>query len=151
MKLTRLLLSVFALGLLVFAGCASAPKISRVTVFVTDIKPAGDHLVLSLRYANDNTIPLVLARSTHALSFDGDTVGRIVSQQPVGLPPLASATQEIELPGEIAAQIRKLARKADEPMAYVVESKLTFQFTDDVVVQTTSNKGRLSPERVPIR
>ena len=151
MKLTRFLLPLLALGLLVFAGCASGPKISRITVFVTDIKPVGDTLVLSLRYANDNTIPLVLSRSVHAIALDGETIGRIVSEQPVGLPPLASATQEIELPGEISAQIRKLARKADEPMSYVVESKLTFQFTDDTLVQTTVNKGHLAPERIPVR
>jgi hypothetical protein len=96
--LPRALLGVL---LLVLAACASAPRVpERLSVGLVDLRPLEStafesRLVLVVRVTNASLEPLRLTGSRHHLALNGRALGTAVSPEPLEIPALSSATQEL--------------------------------------------------------
>jgi LEA14-like dessication related protein len=85
---------------LFLGGCASAGKLGGISVTVAGIQSAQPSLfetqaVVTLRYLNENVVPIGLSGSRHKLYLNGTLVGQAVSNKAVGLPQLAAATETV--------------------------------------------------------
>ena len=143
---------VLALGLtvsLLLAGCGSGFKLTGVTVSLVDIKPAASTVfessaVVTLRYANDNVIPIGLSGSSHKIYLNGSYVGKALSQQPVGLAALATTTQDVTVRFENLALMRPLlALRERQTASYKIDSVLYVTSGEEKLNIKTSSSGSL--------
>jgi hypothetical protein len=142
--------AALVLGLICLPGCSSAPKFAHIGVRVTEIKPAaGNGLVLSLKFISSNTLPLIAAKADYTLALNGQRIGEIHSTDPVGIPPLGSATQDVPVPAALVEPIRRLAA-ADGGAAYDLASTLFIVWDDDTASYKTSSEGRLELKTQPM-
>lgn len=137
--------AALVLGLICLAGCSSAPRFAYIGVRATEIKPAaGNGLVLSLRFTSSNTLPLIAAKADYTLMLNGQRIGSIHSTEPVGIPPLASATQDVPVPTALVEPIRRLAAADAGPTSYDLASTLFIVWDDDTASYKTSSEGKLA-------
>lgn len=136
MKLPRFWFCAFALVSLLLAGCSGGFRPGGVTVAIVDFKPTEASLlessgILTLRYTNENVAPLGFSGSKHKLYLNGSYVGTAVSDQPFGVPPLNSVTQDVTVRFENLALIKQLMALGDSATAsYRIESVL-YQTVDE--------------------
>ena len=130
-------------GLLSLAGCSS-PRLDHIAVRVEDIKPAGDNLVLTLRFINTNNIPLVISSASHTLTLNGQRVGSVNNKIAVGVPPLGTTTQDTQLSATLAKSIRTLTARDPSQTTYQLESSLQIAWEDDTVTYKTGSRGNLA-------
>lgn len=136
MKLPRFWFCAFALVSLLLAGCSGGFRPGGVTVAIVDFKPTEASLlessgILTLRYTNENVAPLGFSGSKHKLYLNGSYVGTAVSDQPFGVPPLNSVTQNVTVRFENLALIKQLIALGDSATAsYRIESVL-YQTVDE--------------------
>ncbi len=112
MNTLRRCLPLFVLPFLFFAGC-STPRPSEIIVTLVDIRPTSATVlestaVLTLRLTSENIAPLGFSGSSHKLYLNGDFVGRAVSDEPFGIPPLNSVTREVTVHIENLSLLRQL-------------------------------------------
>jgi LEA14-like dessication related protein len=146
---TRTLLTLLAsLTLLLhLSGCAGTGKLGGVNVSVVDVRSAEPALletkaVVTLRYLNENVVPIGISGSRHRLSINGTSVGQAVSNAPVGLPPLSTATQEVTLLIDNLAVVSMLQELSRRPQAsYRIESTLFVEAGDDRLDIKTQSEG----------
>ncbi len=108
-----LLLLLPALGPL--AGCASLgliePEVTLVNLEFTDLTLFETSGVFTVRLANENPEPLVVDGGVYNLYLGGWKIGKGLSDRRLEVPPLSTATDEIELHLSnlaIATQLRSI-------------------------------------------
>jgi len=115
---------------LAVTGCSGGGKPGGVTETIVDFRPteaslAEGRAVMKLRFTNENVSPLGFSSSTHKLYLNGSYVGKAVGDQPFGIPPLNSVTQDETVHLENVALVRQLMASRDtQTAAYRLESVL---------------------------
>jgi LEA14-like dessication related protein len=128
-------------------GCGSSYNLGGITVSIVNFVPAGAALLessgtMTLRYTNENTIPIGLSGGVHKIYFNGSYVGKAVSKQPLGLAPLSTATQDVTVNFENLALVKQLVAMRDQQNAsYRVESILYLTSGEENLNIKTSNTG----------
>lgn len=129
MKPFRPYLVLLALVSLVLAGCGGT-RPTGISVSLVNFRPTDSTLlesrgVLTVRYTNENISPLGYSGSTHKVFLNGTYVGKAVSDQPFGVPPLNTVTQDIPIQFENLALVQQLLTMRDRTtVAYRLESVL---------------------------
>jgi len=154
MKSIWLKLLPFCLGFLVLCGCATNLHLSGISVTATDFRPTSASLLetqaaLTLRYTNENVLPIAFSGSTHKLYLNGSYVGKAVSKEPLGLPSLNTGTQTVTVFLENLAMIQnvqKLAQNQTSVFTYRLESVLFVEAGEahDTVKVTSTGQLDLS-------
>ncbi|QYM79296.1 LEA type 2 family protein [Horticoccus luteus] len=132
---------------LVIAGCTSVPRLGGITVHLVDLRPSAvapleTTAVMTLRYTNENVIALGFSGGTHRLFINGKFVGKAVSDQPIGLAPMTTATQDVTVYLDNGALLRQLAQVArDGAVHYRLESSLAQTIGDRKNQINTSSEG----------
>lgn len=117
-------------SVLVLSGCLSTPKLRNVSVSLVDVKSAQPALletqiVATVRYANENVVPIGVTGSRHNLYLNNTYIGKALSNAPVGLRDLSTNTQEITFIVSNVKVLNELRALADRPQAsYRLESVL---------------------------
>jgi len=130
MKLTWLKFVSFCVGVLLLAGCSTDLHLGGISITVTDFKPISATLLetqaaLTLRYSNENVVPIAFSGGTHKLYLNGTYVGKSVSKEPLGLPSLNTATQTVTVYLENLAIIQKAQSMGqNSTISYRLESVL---------------------------
>lgn len=138
MTFTRLLTVCVLLCGLFTAGCATRTSIGEVSVTLVDIKPAGSTLlesraIMTLRYINENVIPVAFAGSNHKLYLNGTYVGKAVNSQAIGLAPTSTATQEVAVFFDNLQLIKQLANMGQtRTVSYKLESSMIYKKGDEI-------------------
>jgi LEA14-like dessication related protein len=127
--------AVIALVSVLLSGCTSRRpegiSVSLVSFRPTDASLLESRGVLTLRYLNENIFPLGYSGSKHKLYLNGKYVGTAVSDQPFGVPPLNTVTQDVTIHLENILLMRQLIEMRDSQTAsYRLESVL-FQTIDE--------------------
>ena len=142
----RIGLLFFATLALFLTGCSSGPNLNgAMSVSFVDFKPTESSQLesrgtLTLRFTNESVSPLGYSGSSHKLYLNGKYVGQAVSNQPFGLPPLSSTTQEVILNVENRPLARQIVLDQNANTAsYRVESTF-FQtvFEDNIKIRVVS-------------
>jgi LEA14-like dessication related protein len=134
---------------LFLGGCASAGKIGGVSVTVAGIQSAQPSLfetqaVVTLRYLNENVVPIGLSGSRHKLYLNGTLVGQAVSNKAVGLPQLAAATETVTVIFNNASVIGLLRGLAKQPQAaYRLDSVLYLTAGEEKLEIKSRGEGSL--------
>ena len=144
---TLSLTAVF-LGLLMLAGCSSAPKLERIGVRIKGISPSS--ATITLLFVNPNSVPLVVPATEHALTLDGAYMGVIKNPKPLGIPPLGSVVESLPLSDAVAKKIARVATSHPGTAAYVIESTLNLNWDDDIHAYKTSDRGSVSLAPSPV-
>lgn len=93
----RFITGLLLLSGLLLTGCQTRPPMGEITSVVDAIKLTsanGDRGIVTLRYANENIVPVSFASSTHVLSLNGNKVAEINDPKPLGLAQLTSTTRD---------------------------------------------------------
>ncbi len=138
---------------LLLAGCQSPSSVGEIAVTVVDIKPTGSSLfesraIMTLRFINENIMPVAFSNSTHKLYLNGTYVGNAVNNQPVGLAPTSTQTLEVALFLENLKLINQLSRLSQSnEVSYRLTSTLSYQAGDekDKIKADTSGSIDLTP------
>ena len=119
------------------AGCTGGSAFrGGLGVSLVDFRPTEASLLesrgtLTLRYTNETIAPLGYSGSSHKLYLNGSYVGKAVSNQPFGIPPLNTVTQDVSIQFENLALIRQLVSVRETQMvAYRLES-VVYQTMDE--------------------
>lgn len=96
---------------LLLAGCGSGTKLGGVAITALSIRTATPatpqpQAILNLRFTNENVVPVGLSGGRHRLYINGKAAGQALSREPLGLPQLSTATQEVTVtlePGFLAS------------------------------------------------
>ncbi len=133
--------------LLFTSGCGSGYNLGNITVNLVNFMPASAALlessgVMTLRYTNENTIPIGLSGSTHKIFLNGSYVGKTVSKQPLGLAALSTITQDVTVNFENLALVKQLVAMRDQQTAsYRVDSILYLTSGEENLSIKTSSTG----------
>ncbi len=148
MNIRRCCSCLLVLVSLVLAGC-SGVKLGGVTATVIDFRPTEASLLestgtLTIRYTNENISPLGFSGSSHKLYLNGRYVGKAVSDQPFGVPPLNTVTQDVTIHLENLALVRQLLAVRDsQTAAYRLESVLFQTIYEEKFEIKTRSEGSL--------
>lgn len=117
MNTLRRCLPLLLLPLLFLASC-STPRPSGIIVTLVDLRPTSATVlestaVITLRLTSENIAPLGFSGSAHKLYLNGDYVGRAVSNEPFGIPPLTSVTRDVTVHIENLSLLRQLIAMRD--------------------------------------
>lgn len=147
MNLPSRLLFLALISLFV-AGCSS-PKLGGVSTSLIDFKPTDATLLestgtLTIRYTNENIAPLGFSGSSHRLYLNDRFVGKAVSSQPFGIPPLNTVTQDVTIHFENLSLVRQLlAMRETQTAAYRLESVLFQTVYEEDYEYKTRSEGAL--------
>ena len=129
------------------SGCTGGYNLGNITVNLVNFMPASAALlessgVMTLRYTNENTIPIGLSGATHKIYLNGSYVGKTVSKQPVGLAALSTITQDVTVNFENLALVKQLVAMRDQQTAsYRVDSILYLTSGEENLSIKTSSTG----------
>ena len=149
MKLPAFLLFGLAALSFIAAGCSSSSRMTGMSVTVINFKPLDATLLesratLTLRYINESIAPFGISGSRHKLYLNGSYVGTAVSDRPIGVPPLQTATQDVTINLENLALVRQvLAMRDSQTIAYRLESVLMQTIADETYDNKTRSQGVL--------
>lgn len=117
-----------------------------MSVSLVDFRPTEAALLesrgtLTLRFTNESIAPLGYSGSTHKLYLNGKYVGKGVSDQPFGIPPLNTVTQDVTINLENMALVRQLMSMRDSQTASYRLESVFFQtvYEDDYRIKVESN------------
>lgn len=148
MKLLRPCFLVLAAIVFTLTGC-SGYRPGGVSATVVDFRPTQATMLestgtLTLRFSNETIAPLGFSGSTHKLYLNGVYVGKSVSSQPFGVPPLNTITHEVTVHLENLALVRQLAAvRETQTAAYRLESVLFQTVYEDRYEIKTRSEGSL--------
>jgi LEA14-like dessication related protein len=134
------------------AACASlagepliAPEVSLVDIAVREITPLETTVELSLRYANENPVPLVTSGSVHVVALDGVRVGKALSNRGLEIPRLGEVEETIALRIDNVKLLVELAGLMSHTSAdYALESKVYLSTGRGERVLTSAQSGTLA-------
>ena len=137
MILPARLFTVLALlcGLFV-TGCMSPPRVGEITVTAVEfITPAHalsqPRAVLTLRFINENSIPVALSGSKHKLYLNGTFVGEIENTEAVGLAPSNIKNHDVAIFFENLALVRQLASQPNPVVSYRLVNVMEYRESDE--------------------
>jgi len=128
MTLFRPGILILAVVSLIFAGCSGAGVRGGLSVSLVDFRPTEAALLesrgtLTLRFTNETIAPLGYSGSSHKLYLNDRYVGKAVSDQPFGVPPLNTVTQDVTVQFENLALVRQLLSiRESQQVSYRLES-----------------------------
>tara|TARA_R110002094_G_C4768667_1_gene200176 strand:+ start:105 stop:512 length:408 start_codon:yes stop_codon:yes gene_type:complete len=101
----------------------SPPRVGEITVTLVEFTAPAHALsqpraVLTLRFINENLIPVALEGSKHKLYLNGTYVGKIENTEAVGLAPSSVKTHDVTIFFENLALVRQLASQANPIVSY---------------------------------
>lgn len=136
-------LLVLGLLSLFVVGCSSGPKLGGLTARLVGIAPtASGEFALTFEYANDNLLPVGLANSRHEITLEGVSIGRVESNEPLGLPRLALGRQTIVVDVKNPAlAARLMAVRPGDPIGYQLRSTLFITAGSQDLRSTSSFTG----------
>lgn len=129
----RILSSLCLLSGLLLAGCATRAPLGEITASVESIRPislAEGRAEVTLRYVNENIVPVSFSESTHKLYLNGSFVTEIENHEPLGLAPTSLTTRKFTVLFATTQQLRELAGSGTAAR-YKLESVMTMQYGDD--------------------
>jgi len=142
----RSLVSLLGLSLLlVLAGCGTPPeqRLEAPVIQVTGLTAAADSYAVTLRLVNANTVPMVVAGSTHTLYLGEQKIGRVDDREPIGVPPLGEVAHTVNLPAKLAPDVR--AWLASHPGTIRIATESTLEITvgtdNDTIKLTSTGRG----------
>lgn len=147
MKLSCFFSLLLAMVVLGMAGCSHRVRPGGVTVSLVDFRPTEAALLesrgtLTLRYTNENISALGFRGSRHKLYLNGKFVGTAVSDQPFGIPPMNTVTQDVTVNFENLALIRQLVDVGEsQTVAYRLDSVLLQTIYDEKYEIKTGTEG----------
>jgi LEA14-like dessication related protein len=137
MILPARLFTVLALlcGLFV-TGCMTTPKVGEITVTIVEFTSSSNLLSqprasLTLRFINENLIPVALSASKHKLYFNGTFVGEIENTKAVGLAPSSAKTHDVAIFFQNLALVRQLASKPNPVVSYRLVNVMEYRNSDE--------------------
>jgi LEA14-like dessication related protein len=145
-------LAALALGL--FPACASPgepPPLVPVDVKLIDIAVGGVEraettLLLTVRYGNENPLPLGTLGGVIGLSLDEVRAGKALFKRSLEIPGPGEAEETVELRVDNALLTGELAGlRSTASIDYLVEAKLYLHPRHFERVMTSSRAGRLEP------
>lgn len=146
MILPARLFTVLALLCGLFAtGCMSTPRVGEITVTVVEFTPSANALsqpgaVLTLRFINENLIPVALSGSKHKLYFNGTYVGKIENTKAVGLAPSSAKTHDVTISFENLAFVRQLALRGDPVVSYRLVNSMEYrEWEEKIYLKSETN------------
>lgn len=149
MTFLRLLSVLTLLCGLLGAGCQTRYTVGEVSVSLVDLKPIGatvleSRAVMTVRYFNENVVPIAFSETSHKLYLNGSYVGKAVSNQSVGLPPASTITQEVVVFFENTQLLKQLISVGrDQNVSYLLKSTLTYKHGDDIERIPAEAKGTI--------
>ncbi len=154
---TLLLWLLGLVSLTALTGCGSVGKLGGVTVAVLGLRsPAAEatshgKIVMNLRFTNENVVPVGISRARHKLFLNGSLAGEVMNTNAVGLPPLATATQDVllSLNAATAANWQQLVQRS--PVDYRIESVLYVDAGEETLDIKTRNQGAVDLTGVPAK
>lgn len=142
----RTFVSLLGLSLLlILTGCSTPPeqRLDAPAIQVTALTTTADNYTLTLRLVNSNTVPMVVAGSTHTLYLGEQKIGRIEDREPIGVPPLGEVTHTVKLPAKVAPDVR--AWLAGHPGNVRIATESTLEITvgtdNDTIKLTSAGRG----------
>jgi len=147
MRMTRLLSATALIAALSFlSGCLSTPELRGIAVQLTDIRAqpldqGGAEVSLTIRYLNENLVAIAVSETEHRIWIDGMSLGRIESDQPVGLPQLGEASETLKLTVDASTAARLRQLQANGSANYRLESRLLVMAAQDELKSNTSGTG----------
>jgi len=132
---------------LFLTGCGSSGKLGGVNVTVLGLRSALPGLqesqaILTVRYVNENVVPVGLSSTRHKLYLNGTYVGQAVSSEAVGLPQLSAITRDVTVALNNASMIGLIRSMAANPQAgYKLESVLYVIAGEEKLEIKTQNSG----------
>jgi len=139
------LLGLVSLGIL--TGCGSSMKLGGVTASVLSIRAVSPgkpdaKVLMTLRFTNENVVPIGFSRARYKLYLNDRPIADFRNEQPLGIPPLSTANQEIVLPLEKADGMATLREIAKHPQAsYRIESTLYVEAGEDTMEIRAKHQG----------
>jgi len=139
---------LWLIGLVVaVAGCGSGGKLGGVSVAAVSIRSAvpaklDTQAIVTLRFTNENVVPVGLSGGKYKLYLNGTYVGQAVGKEALGLPQLSSATQEATLTfasPSVAALLRDLSKAPQA--SYRIESVLFVIVGEEKLEIKSRNQG----------
>lgn len=138
-------LLILAASVLLFSGCSGPDFRGSMSVSLVDFRPTEAALLesrgtLTLRFTNESIAPLGYSGSSHKLYLNGKYVGKGVSDQPFGIPPLNTVTQDVTISLENIALVRQLVSVRDSQTASYRLESVFFQtvYEDDYRIKVES-------------
>lgn len=127
--------------LFALSGCAGGGRLGGITVKITDLTVSSDKAEISLSYANDNIVAIAVSATTHELSLNGKSVGKVrIRDTAVGLPQLGMATQKITLKLDDPAYVQGLGNSA----TYELRSELLINNDEERIYVKTKSEGTVA-------
>ncbi|HEX2101677.1 MAG TPA: hypothetical protein VHF69_13475 [Candidatus Synoicihabitans sp.] len=130
-------------------GCASNAKVRNIAVQLVAVKATstsngGAQLALSIRYFNENLVPIATSGGRHRLTLGDVTLPRIESEEPIGLPQLGSDTQDVTVTVDAGTVARLRALQSAGTVSYQLDSTLLIEAGDDDLESRTGASGSVS-------
>jgi len=145
--------SILALvGGLAFSGCQTRYKISGIAIAVTDVQPTaassatGNHrrAVMTLRFFNDNIMPVAFSETTHKLYLEGNYVGLATNRQAVGIPPAGNVDREVFIEIEKPQVLSQLAAQGyTGPVNYRLVSTVRYRRGNETEHIPVQSRGQV--------
>ncbi|WP_156469187.1 LEA type 2 family protein [Cephaloticoccus primus] len=145
-------LSIFALlGCLVFSGCQTRYKISGIAIALNDIQPTaastatGNHrrAVMTLRFFNDNIMPVAFAETTHKLYLNGSLIGASTNTQALGIPPAGNTDREVFIEIDKPQVLRQLADAGERIVEYRLVSTVRYRVGNESERIPVQSRGQV--------
>lgn len=145
-SVSLLLLAVLSVGLLL-VGCATPPKASGISVTVTGFRAdetasVPTHAFMTLTFTSENVEAVGLTHTTHKLYLNKRFVGQALNENPVGVPPLGTVTQEVSFNLEDAGVVRQILSFTDQA-PYRLESTLFYTEGDNKSQIKVTSEGKV--------
>ncbi|KXU34416.1 hypothetical protein AXK12_00440 [Cephaloticoccus capnophilus] len=147
------LFSILALlGGLSFSGCQTRYKISGIAIAVTDLQPTaastatGNHrrAVMTLRFFNDNIMPVAFAETKHKLYLEGNYVGLATNRQALGIPPAGNVEREVFVEIEKPQVLRQLAERGlSGPVNYRLVTTMRYRLGNETEHIPVQSRGQI--------
>ena len=114
------------------SGCATAPNSAAASLSLVGLRPVQASLFettadLTLRVTNESPQALVLRGSSHKIYVNDTYIGKAVSNEPLTVQSLATATQTVTAHLEnlaLVGKVRELSAASTTTVVYRIESRL---------------------------
>ena len=137
-------LAAIVAGLLMLAGCSSAPKLEKIGVRIKEFVPSPAGLTITLLFVNPNSVPLVVQETEHTFSLGGIPMGTVKNPKPLGLPPLGSVAESVVVSDPVAKAVAQFTASHTGRASYVIESTLQITWDEDIHAYKTSDRGSVA-------
>lgn len=152
----RILTTLILFCGLFVSGCQSPPSVGEITVTVVEFKPMGrsftdSRAVVTLRFINENVVPVALEGSKHKLYLNGSFAAEIINTEAIGLAPTSAKTLDVAISFENPALVRQLAASGSSHTSYRLNSMLEYLREDEKEYLKSETNGTLDLSQLTVR